>query len=608
MPKAVPVKDDENDRQEAAFRWAPEDREHAQAEKIDRLEREAAAAMRDNERLRKQVEVERDETIAALRDGEALRAALKDASNRAADARARSVAADAGRAAAEARAASARAEASHVRERTTRTRGDAAAAAELARAKDAKAQRLQADLDALRKRHDALLDSTVLAAGGGRVAQVLRSNVGPSSKPLEKVVKPEKPPLQKQDDVAALLSRVGALEGQVLALRTAKKAEAQKPQPRPPPPADPDRPVPQSKALGALAVVVGEQMSTETDRLRAENQRLREEMARLVLRGVLPPPPRAPAPAAPDPPRRERPAGYFNDSSDDEGGDDECGEDQTTLYTFYNRQFYKFGKLKDGKPGWVRCYNRVAKVPNGKVLGAMVAGAEGWPTGDELFKKVSTDKIVVLSGKMKEDDETFKNVWYLLVEVDGQSDKQDHLIVRHIPKKVYMELWDHIKKDDKMATSSLLTMAAHDNNVKPINPQINGFVKVTGESAPKSGMVTEQKPKGAPSEKKDATTKKGAAAPAKKPDDKKKEEKEAIAKPAASSFCKPKPLETPPSPGGAGPKNEGTKPKEKEGKEDRQMGREGPRKEGILVKSRNWTGFQGCQECRILRKNKTAAS
>ena len=77
VPKAVPVKGDENDRQEAAFRWAPEDREHAQAEKIDRLEREAAAAMRDNERLRKQVELERDETIAALQDAEALRAALR---------------------------------------------------------------------------------------------------------------------------------------------------------------------------------------------------------------------------------------------------------------------------------------------------------------------------------------------------------------------------------------------------------------------------------------------------------------------------------------------------------------------------------------------------
>ena len=44
---------------------------------------------------------------------------------------------------------------------------------------------------------------------------MLRSNVGPASKPLEKVVKPkQEPPLQKQDDVAALLSRVGALEGQ----------------------------------------------------------------------------------------------------------------------------------------------------------------------------------------------------------------------------------------------------------------------------------------------------------------------------------------------------------------------------------------------------------
>ena len=29
VPKAVPVKGDENDRQEAAFRWAPEDIQHS---------------------------------------------------------------------------------------------------------------------------------------------------------------------------------------------------------------------------------------------------------------------------------------------------------------------------------------------------------------------------------------------------------------------------------------------------------------------------------------------------------------------------------------------------------------------------------------------------
>ena len=52
VPKAVPVKDDENDRQEAAFRWAPEDREHAQAEKIDRLEREAAPGSGQSSRER----------------------------------------------------------------------------------------------------------------------------------------------------------------------------------------------------------------------------------------------------------------------------------------------------------------------------------------------------------------------------------------------------------------------------------------------------------------------------------------------------------------------------------------------------------------------------
>ena len=71
VPKAVPVKGDENDRQEAAFRWAPEDIQHSQAEKIDRLEREAAAAMRDNERLRKQVEVEQTDLAPVGADQEA---------------------------------------------------------------------------------------------------------------------------------------------------------------------------------------------------------------------------------------------------------------------------------------------------------------------------------------------------------------------------------------------------------------------------------------------------------------------------------------------------------------------------------------------------------
>ena len=71
VPKAVPVKDDENDRQRQRSD-GPRGQAARASEKIDELEREAAAAMRDNERLRKQVEVERDETIAALRDAEAL--------------------------------------------------------------------------------------------------------------------------------------------------------------------------------------------------------------------------------------------------------------------------------------------------------------------------------------------------------------------------------------------------------------------------------------------------------------------------------------------------------------------------------------------------------
>jgi len=272
-----------------------------------------------------------------------------------------------------------------------------------------------------------------------------------------------------------------------------------------------------------------------------------------------------------------------DDDVDEEVGDPE--EESASLFVFYNRQYYKFTGGKEDKPGFVRCYNRIVKVPNGKALGMMVAGPEGWPSGEELFKKVTADKIVVVSGKMKEDDTDLKNVWYLLVEVEGQSNKQDHLIARHIPKKVYMEIAEHIKGDPNMATSSLLTMLAHDNNTKAINPQINGFLKVIGDAAPKSGMITPEKKvskeKGGsstdkqPAGKKQKTGSEGkkpaapAPAPASEESTTAAEGKEK--KVSASSFFKPKPSSekaatatNPASPGGGMPINEGKEEKKKE--------------------------------------------
>ena len=265
-------------------------------------------------------------------------------------------------------------------------------------------------------------------------------------------------------------------------------------------------------------------------------------------------------------------------SDDEEEGEEEkeeeeaADEDSSVFYCFYNRQYYKFGKAMGSKAGWVRCYSRVVKVPNGKLLGEMVSKEMGWWSGAELPKKISADKIVVLSGKAKEEDAEMKNYWYVLIEVEGQQGKQDHLIARFIPKKVCVDLVNNIKKDPSMATSSLLSMLPYADNAKPLNPQINGFVKVTGDQAPKSGMIAPDKKV---SGDKPAAEKKGEASSSsdKKPIEKKKETGEKAKKPAeasekksekpsTSSFFKPKATEEKSraaSP--VGPANEG---KEKE--------------------------------------------
>ena len=170
----------------------------------------------------------------------------------------------------------------------------------------------------------------------------------------------------------------------------------------------------------------------------------------------------------------------------------------------------------------------------------MVQDDKGWPKGENLTKLVSADKIVVLYGRLKpqkegEPDPPLHPVWYLLIEVEGVTNKQDHQIVRHIPKSVYKELIEAIKKDKAMEQSSLLQMQAYGDNAKALHPKHNGFVQVTKGEEPKTACImpkVEKKKEGEGSSKEPAPKK----APPKKDDKAEKEaEKPAEKKAAASS-------------------------------------------------------------------------
>jgi len=256
-----------------------------------------------------------------------------------------------------------------------------------------------------------------------------------------------------------------------------------------------------------------------------------------------------------------------------EAPDAALGEGSTTLYVVYNRQYHKVVKTDGTKAGYKRCYNRIVKVKDGKVLGEMVADAKGWPKGENLTKLVSADKIVVFYGKLKaqkegEPEVPLHPVWYLLVEVEGVSNKQDHQIARHIPKAVYLELIEAIKKDKAMERSSLLEMQAYGDNAKALHPAHNGFVKVVKGDEPKSAIVVpkpQEKPKkDGEGSSKEALPKKSAATAAKKADDKPADDKPAekkTPKPSVDSFWKPKQA-------AAKDDDAGKKGPAKEGKED----------------------------------------
>lgn len=193
-----------------------------------------------------------------------------------------------------------------------------------------------------------------------------------------------------------------------------------------------------------------------------------------------------------------------SDDSDDEQEKEKAVEPQTALYVISNNKAHRVPKVAEGSErcGHIRCHHRIAKVPDGKQLGAMVAGADGWPRGDALIKLVGADKVVVLQGKVKDSPEQLHYVWYVLVEVEDVNNKQDHQILRFIPKAVYKDLMATIMKTPELAGSALLRLPATNNNDKQLNVQLNDFKRVSGEEAPKSACIMPVKPK--PEKKKEA--------------------------------------------------------------------------------------------------------
>lgn len=245
-------------------------------------------------------------------------------------------------------------------------------------------------------------------------------------------------------------------------------------------------------------------------------------------------------------------------------------EASATLFLPYNKGYYKVTKLDKDKGqmhGWLRCYMRPVPISSANLLGEMCAkeatAHKAWPKKEELKKMISADKIVVLNGKFVESKKGFTetktiedcNVWYVLFEVEGASGKQDEKILRHIPKSVYKELIDGIKKDAGMAQSSLLRMYAYNDNEKSLNPEDNGMVKALDAEKPKTALVApkkEEKPgKAKEAEKEDKAADKGeegikgksSKKSADKPVDKPEESDSEKNKPAASmeSFWKPRP-------------------------------------------------------------------
>ena len=138
----------------------------------------------------------------------------------------------------------------------------------------------------------------------------------------------------------------------------------------------------------------------------------------------------------------------------------------------YNRQWYAVPNASK-----VRDHERPHVVETPEILGEMstsMGGGGKWPPG----KDIDPASVVVVQGKLRDDDPTLHNVWYLRITVKGRDDGDDINILRHIPRKIVGEILSIMAKDRGLCESSLvLSYQPTNNNEKVLVPssKVNGW-------------------------------------------------------------------------------------------------------------------------------------
>jgi len=137
----------------------------------------------------------------------------------------------------------------------------------------------------------------------------------------------------------------------------------------------------------------------------------------------------------------------------------------------YNRQHAAVPE-----PNKVRDHKRYHYVTSPEKLGEMKASsttASRWP----MANQIDPASIVVLQGRIKEDDPNMHFVWYMRVVVEErEDDSDDKNALLHIPRGVCKDLLTLMAKDEQLCESSLITTYMPTNyNEQRILPKLNGW-------------------------------------------------------------------------------------------------------------------------------------
>ena len=197
----------------------------------------------------------------------------------------------------------------------------------------------------------------------------------------------------------------------------------------------------------------------------------------------------------------------------------------------YNRQHSLVPKANK-----VRDHKRPHKVPTAEKLGEMKASnttASRWP----MANMIDPAAIVVLQGRIKEEDSNTHYVWYMRVVVEGQEDvADDKNALLPIPRGTTKDLLTLMAKDEQLCESSLLSTYMPTNyNEQKILPKVNGWEPL--KTAPKT-IAIKPKPAGQGGKSK-ADEREATVAGAASADDKKKAKTTPVPKEKASAAKPP---------------------------------------------------------------------